>query len=115
MHCGVKLAQNCVWRSVKFTDLTVLAQKEPDNKPYIIGKMRKSNFQHFRVKFSSICVTRPKMTFEGLSDFSLSWAAYSWKDKTKSLKIHIFPDFPDWRNKPKMSPQADCNALACMS
>ena len=47
------------------------------------------------------------MTFEGLSDFSLSWAAYAWKDKTKGLKIHIFPEFFGVNNKPKISPQAD--------
>ena len=44
MHFRVKLAQNYVCRSVKFTDWTVFAQEEPDIMPYIIGKMRKSSF-----------------------------------------------------------------------
>ena len=65
-------------------------------------------------KFGNICVTGPQMTFEGLSDFSLSWAAYAWKDKTKGLKIHIFPDLFGVNNKPKTCPQADCNAMSCM-
>ena len=51
------------------------------------------------------------MTFEGLSDFSLSWAAYAWKDKTKGLKIHIFPDFFGANTKPKTCPQSDCNVM----
>jgi hypothetical protein len=72
-------------------------------------------FWQLKVKFGSICVTGPKITFEGLSDFSLSWAAYAWKDKTKSFKIHIFPEFYGWRNKPKTSPKEDCNALSCMT
>ncbi|CAL9005554.1 unnamed protein product [Prunus brigantina] len=55
------------------------------------------------------------MTFEGLSYFSLRWAAYAWKDKTKDLKIHIFPGFVGVKNKPKISPQADCNAMSCMT
>ncbi|CAL9005750.1 unnamed protein product [Prunus brigantina] len=55
------------------------------------------------------------MTFEGLSYFSLSWAAYAWKDKTKGLKIHIFPGFFGVNNKPKIGPQADCNAMSCMT
>ncbi|CAL9005565.1 unnamed protein product [Prunus brigantina] len=55
------------------------------------------------------------MTFEGLPNFSLSWAAYAWKDKTKGLKIHIFPEFYECINKPKTNPKEECNALSCMT
>ena len=51
------------------------------------------------------------MTFECLSDFFLSWAAYAWKDNSKGLKIQIFPDFLGGKIKPKTSPQADCNEV----
>ena len=66
-------------------------------------------------KFGSICVTGPQMTFEGLPNFSLSWAAYAWKDKTKGLKIHIFPEFYECINKPKTNPKEEYNALSCMT
>ncbi|CAL9006089.1 unnamed protein product [Prunus brigantina] len=59
---------------------------------------------------SAICVTGPQMTFEGLPNFSLSWAAYAWKDKTKGLKIHSFLEFYECINKPKTSPKEECNA-----
>ena len=37
------------------------------------------------------------------------------KDKTKGLNIHIFPGLFGVKNKPKISPQADCNAMSCMT
>lgn len=55
------------------------------------------------------------MRFEGLSDFSLSWAAYDWKDKTNRFRTHIFAEFIEKRNEPKFSPQADCNAWSWFS
>ncbi|KAL6293993.1 hypothetical protein ACE6H2_002135 [Prunus campanulata] len=52
------------------------------------------------------------MTFEGLSDFFLICSAYGWKDNSKGLKIQIFPIFLGGKIKPKICPQANCNALS---
>lgn len=44
MYLGVKIAQNCVCKTVKFTDWTLHAQEEPANQPSTIGKIWKSSF-----------------------------------------------------------------------